>query len=213
MATPNQIAANKANAQKSTGPKTPEGKAKSSTNRLSWGFASNTIVIPGEDPEEFRALVVDFIGEHQPATVTEQVLVEKMAQNQWLSLRAFRLQGENFLTQKLRCEESGIPKTLGLLIRYHTSAERAFHRAHNELVKKKKQRQNSEIGFEPQNFGEEVPPPSEPASEAPPKQPKTASTVPISPKFSIQPDRPAFTADELDFELCPEALEYFKKVG
>ena len=213
MATPNQIAANKANAQKSTGPKTPEGKAKSCTNRLSWGFASNTLVIPGEDPAELRALLADFIGEHQPATVTEQVLVEKMAQNQWLSLRAFRLQGETFLTQKLRCEESGIPKTLGLLIRYHTSAERAFHRAHNELVKAKKQRQNSEIGFEPQNFGEEVPTPSEPAPEAPPKQPTTTPVVPISPNFSDGRPKPTFTADELDFELCPEALEYFKKVG
>ena len=213
MATPNQIAANKANAQKSTGPKTPEGKAKSCTNRLSWGFASNTIVIPGEDPAELRALLEDFIGEHQPATVTEQVLVEKMAQNQWLSLRAFRLQGETFLTQKLRCEESGIPKTLGLLIRYHTSAERAFHRAHNELVKAQKQRQNSEIGFESKNFGEEVPSPSQSAPEAPPKQPETDSAVPTSPNFSTQPDRPAFTTDELDFELCPEALEHFKKVG
>jgi hypothetical protein len=213
MATPNQIAANKANAQKSTGPKTPEGKAKSCTNRLSWGFASNTIVIPGEDPAELRALLEDFIGEHQPATVTEQVLVEKMAQNQWLTLRAFRLQGESFLTQKLRCEESGIPKDLGLLIRYHTSAERAFHRAHNELVKAQKQRQNSEIGFESKNYGEEIPPLSEAAPEAPPKHAKSAPAVPISPNFSTQPGRPAFTADELDFELCPEALEYFKKVG
>src|ERR1700734_3081221 len=151
MATPRQITANKLNSEKSTGPQSPEGKAKSSRNRLSWGFASNTIVIPGEDPDELRRLIEDFMAEHQPATVTEQVLVEKMAQNHWLTLRAFRLQSEAFLTQKLRCEESGIPKTLGLLIRYHTSAERAFHCAHNELVKAKKQRQKSEIGSERQN--------------------------------------------------------------
>jgi hypothetical protein len=212
MATPAQIAANQANAQKSTGPQSAEGKAKSSHNRLSWGFASNTIVIPGEDPDELRRLFEDFMAEHQPATVTEQVLVEKMAQNHWLTLRAFRLQGEMFLTQKLRCEESGIPKNLGLLIRYHTSAERAFHKAHNELVKAKKQRQNSEIGFESQNFGEEVPSPSEPAPETPPKQTKSARVIPISPNSSIQPVRPPFTAAELDFELSPEALEYFKRV-
>ena len=220
MATPNQIAANQANAQRSTGPKSPEGKAKSSTNRLSWGFASNTTVIPGEDPAEFRALLEDFIAEHQPATVTEQVLVEEMAQSRWLTLRAFRLQGEVFLTQKLRCEESGIPKDLGLLIRYQTSAQRAFHRAHNELIKAKKQRQNSEIGFVSQNFGEEAPSQSEPQSEppsqqteAPPNQPQTAPAATTSPNSSIQPGRPTFTADELDFELCPETLDYFKKVG
>jgi hypothetical protein len=213
MATPNQIAANKANAQKSTGPKTPEGKAKSCINRLSHGFASNTSVMPGEDPDEFRGLLEDFVSEYQPATATEQILVEKMAQNQWLTLRAFRLQGESFLTQKMRCEESGIPKNLGLLIRYHTSAERAFHRAHNELVKTKKQRLNSQIGFEPQNFGQQVPEPSDSQPEAPGKQPKAVPVVPISPNSPAQPGRPTFTADELDFELCPEALEYFKKVG
>ncbi len=213
MATPAQIAANQANAHKSTGPKTPEGKAKSCRNRLSWGFNSNTIVIPGEDPNELRCLLEDFMAEHQPATVTEQILVEKMAQNHWLALRAFRLQGETFLTQKLRCEESGIPKNLGLLIRYHTSAERAFHKAHNELLKAKKQRQNSEFGFEPQTFGEQVQPPPEAAHEAPPKQSKSHTTAPISPAFSRNPGLPSFTPDELDFELSPEALEYFKKVG
>ena len=37
----------------------------------------------------------------------------------------------------------------------HNSALRAFDRARNELVKAQKQRQNSEIGFESENFGEE----------------------------------------------------------
>src|ERR1035438_4989678 len=99
MATPNQIAANKQNAQKSSGPKTPEGKATSSLNRLSHGFASHATIIPGENPEEFKALVTDLMSEHQPATQTEQILVEKMALNQWLSLRAFSLQGKVFLVQ------------------------------------------------------------------------------------------------------------------
>ena len=90
--------------------------------------------------------------------MTEQVLVEKMAQQHWLSLRALRLQGEAFIYQA--CADTGfaVPKDLGLLIRYQTSADRAFHRAHNELVKAKKQRSNSEIGFESQNFGQDVHP-------------------------------------------------------
>ena len=88
MATPNQIAANKLNAQKSSGPKTAEGKATSSLNHLSHGFASNTArLIPGENPEEFRSLVADLMSEHQPETQTEQILVEKMALHQWLLCR------------------------------------------------------------------------------------------------------------------------------
>ena len=150
MATPNQIAANRENSQKSTGPKTAEGKAASSLNRLSHGFASHATIIPGENPEEFKALVTGLMSEHQPATDTEQILVEKMALNQWLSLRAFSLQGKVFLVQTFGGDKYGIPKDLGLLIRYQTSAERAFHRAHTDLVKTQKERKKSEIGFEPQ---------------------------------------------------------------
>src|SRR5579862_758133 len=102
MSTLRQIVANQLNAQKSTGPKTEEGKAKSSMNRLSHGFASAATIMPGEDPDEFKALLDDFATEYQPATATEEVLIEKMAVNQWLSLRAFRLQGYAFMNQSLK---------------------------------------------------------------------------------------------------------------
>ena len=211
MATERQMEANKLNAQKSTGPKTPEGKAKSSANRLSFGFASNTIIIPGEDPEEFRGLIEDFIAEHQPVCVTEQVLVEKMAQQHWLSLRALRLQGEAFIYQA--CADIGfaVPKDLGLLIRYQTSADRAFHRAHNELVKAKKQRPNSEIGFESQNFGEQAHPVPVQPGTTPAEPQKPAPVIPISSNSPSARPRPTFTAEEMDFPLCPEAIEFFKK--
>jgi hypothetical protein len=149
MATPSQIAANQANAQKSTGPETEEGKAKSAMNRLTHGFASARSIIPGEDPAAFHALLDELRIEHHPASPTEEILVEKMAQTQWLTQRALNLQGEAFLELALK-QESGVPKHLGLLIRYYTTADRAFHRAHNELIKAQKQRKNSEIGFEPQ---------------------------------------------------------------
>src|ERR1035441_8397567 len=100
MATDRQTAANRENSQKSTGPKTPEGKAASSLNRLSHGFASHAAIIPGENREEFQALVADLMAEHQPATDTEQILVERMALNQWLTLRAFSLQGKAFLLHR-----------------------------------------------------------------------------------------------------------------
>src|SRR5271167_4306696 len=97
MATPSQIAANKLNSQKSTGPKTEAGKAKSCLNHYSHGFASSTAkLIFGEDPEELKGLVADLTGEYQPATPTEQILVEKMALNQWIGLRAFRVQNDTF---------------------------------------------------------------------------------------------------------------------
>jgi hypothetical protein len=174
MATPAQIAANKLNAQKSTGPKTPEGKAKSCMNRLTHGFASSTFIAPEEDNLEFIALMDDLMTEYQPMTPTEQILVEKMAQNQWLSQRALNLQGEAFLALSLDGQSGAVPANLGLLIRYHTAAERAFHRAHNELVKSRKEREKSEIGFEPQKASQ----PPKPADPEPPQPPLDYQIVP-----------------------------------
>src|SRR5271166_3391996 len=112
MATEKQKAANRANAQKSCGPKTAAGKAKSSMNHLSWGFCSNGILMPGENPAEFRSLLDDLLDQHQPANVTEQILVEKMAQNKWLGDRAFRLQSEAFMHNMLHGEQYAVPKEL-----------------------------------------------------------------------------------------------------
>ena len=182
MATPNQIAANRANSQRSTGPKTEEGKKKSSANRLSHGLASSAAIMPGEDAEEFKALLDDLAAEHQPANLTEQILVEKMAMNQWLSLRAFRLQGFAFLGESMKGDNFAIPKDLALLIRYHTTAERAFHKAHNELVKTQKERRKSEIGFEPQEAGG----PADRASAKRKNNPITAKVTWVGPDYPAE---------------------------
>ena len=147
MATKAQIKANRENAKKSTGPKTEAGRAKSARNRLSHGFFSSALFIPGEDPQEFHDLLVDLQAEFQPATPSEQILLEKMVQSQWLSLRAYRLQAQA-LAGSLPTGE--IHKDLGVLIRYHQSSDRAFLRFRTELLNAQKQRKNSEIGFEPQ---------------------------------------------------------------
>ncbi len=92
MATLAQIEANRRNAERSTGPQTAEGKTRSCRNRLSHGFTSSVVFIAGEEREQFNLLLADLHNEFPPATASEQILLEKMAQNQWLSLRAFRLQ-------------------------------------------------------------------------------------------------------------------------
>ena len=213
MATEKQFAANRANAEKSCGPTSAEGRAKSSRNRLSWGFCSNTILMPGEDPREFKGLLEDLTAQHQPANVTEQILIEKMAQNHWLSLRAFRLQGECFVTHRFGPEKCPLPSDLPVLIRYRTTADNAFLKHLNELLKLQKQRQNSEIGFEPQSYGQEVPDAPEPDRSEPPKQSKTAPVIPISSSSVPRARDLKFTAEEMNFDLCPEALEFLKKVG
>ena len=56
MTSNDQIAANRANSELSTGPRTEEGKARSSQNSLKHGAFSKSILLPGESQEEFDAL-------------------------------------------------------------------------------------------------------------------------------------------------------------
>ena len=204
MATPSQIAANRENSKKSSGPKTSEGKAKSCLNHLSHGFTSNTArLIPGENEEEFKALLADLMDEYQPATPTEQILVEKMTQNQWLSGRAFRLQSDAFSCKGGYFPKTTITKDLGVLIRYQTSAERAFHQAHKELVTAQKQREKAEIDFESQDAGD--------SADTPPAHPPTqgkneAKTVPITRIETGFPAEPATC-------VVPDAPESSKKAA
>ena len=189
MATQAQVNANQANSQKSTGPKTEEGKVKSSRNRLSYGFASSTRFVKGEDPAEFNLLLDDLIAEHQPATPTEQILVEQMAHHHWISLRATRLQ-DNEITHYLQIGMT--PVKLGLFIRYQTSAERSFHKAHTTLLRARKQRQDSKIGFESKK--PEVAPEAPPKSE--PKKPRpAAATEKIPFPAPSEPQEPTIAAD------------------
>ena len=56
-----------------TGPRTPEGKAVSSANFLKHGLACGRLIIPGEDRDDFEALLNDLVAEHAPATPTEEM--------------------------------------------------------------------------------------------------------------------------------------------
>ena len=79
MASPAQITANRANAQHSTGPRTPEGKAALAQNNLHHGLASPVhIILPGEDAEAFKTLHGSLLLEHNPQTLSETFCVGQM---------------------------------------------------------------------------------------------------------------------------------------
>ena len=180
MATEAQIEANRKNAQHSTGPTSPEGKARSCMNRLSHGFNSSVLFIAGEKPEEFNLLLADLHTEFQPATTSEQILLEKMVHHQWFSLRACRLQSVALNSPSVA---SGyMPKDLGVLIRYQQSSDRGFYKARNELLTARKERQKSEIRFESQDPAQ---PPAEPSKPPDPPQ-ETTPGAPSGPGLSVK---------------------------
>jgi hypothetical protein len=84
MATVRQIEANRRNAQKSTGPRTTEGKAAVRLNALKHGVFAEEPVILGEDPDAFHAIRQAFLERFQPAGAEEEILVFNLIRNAWL---------------------------------------------------------------------------------------------------------------------------------
>jgi hypothetical protein len=90
MATIKQIRANRRNAQKSTGPKTPEGKDKVRFNALVHGLRAESAIIPGEDQSKFDQHLERISNAWQPQDDMEKSLVEQIAVNQWKLARLDR---------------------------------------------------------------------------------------------------------------------------
>lgn len=87
MSTAAQIAANHVNAQASTGPKSEEGKKRSSLNALKTGLTGRTVLMPGEDAQAYRDHVSRFVDEFKPATAREAEIVQSLADTRWRLLR------------------------------------------------------------------------------------------------------------------------------
>ena len=147
LSTSAQVAANQANAQHSTGPKTPAGKAIVAQNNFRHGFTGAFRVLDWENQEEYRLLHAALEKEHQPATTTEEILVETMAHSFWLRKRALILQDTCLPGESLACNDE---KVLALYIRYQTTHDRAFHRTLSDLLKLRAAKRKQEIGFESQ---------------------------------------------------------------
>ncbi|QIQ87815.1 hypothetical protein [Erythrobacter sp.] len=87
MTSDRQKEANRRNAQRSTGPKTPEGRLVSSRNATRHGVLSQKAVAFPEDEELFSSLLDDLMEEHVPVTRTEKALVERLAVLFWRERR------------------------------------------------------------------------------------------------------------------------------
>jgi len=90
MATIKQIRANRRNAQKATGPKTPEGKERTRFNALVHGLRAESAIIPGEDPARFDQHLEQLNAAWKPQDDMEKSLVEQIAVNQWKLARLDR---------------------------------------------------------------------------------------------------------------------------
>jgi len=92
-----QLAANRANAQHSTGPRTPEGKRRSAQNARKHGFTASTFaVIRLEELDEVARLRDDLIHDYRPVNAQELFAIERIALAQQSLLRVARLEAGLF---------------------------------------------------------------------------------------------------------------------
>ena len=157
MSTDRQIEANRQNAQKSTGPQSPEMKEKVSQNRLLHGLRGKFRVLQSENQQAFNDMLASYLETEQPANDIERDLVIKMARHSWMSERSVRLQEACFLEEPQNEQDIAddryrvaVRSDLDLYIRYQTANDRAYARASAELAKRRKERQANAIGFERQ---------------------------------------------------------------
>jgi hypothetical protein len=96
MTTAAQIQANRLNAQRSTGPRTAQGKDRASQNAIKHGLLAREAVIVGEDPAEFEVYREGMFRTLAPAGAVEAMLAERVVGLSWRLRRAERLQNAAF---------------------------------------------------------------------------------------------------------------------
>jgi hypothetical protein len=94
MASKRQIEANRRNAQKSTGPTSPEGKAVSSMNALKTGLYARSEVLPSESPAQYQELIARYYADHKPATALACQYVDEIIYCTWNLRRLRRVESE-----------------------------------------------------------------------------------------------------------------------
>src|ERR1700751_5156396 len=93
MSTLRQIEANRRNAQRSTGPRTPEGRAAVRLNGVRHGLTAKTIVLPGESVEDFEAHLDSLEAEFQPSPPMQELLVQDIVLCTWRLRRLYHVEG------------------------------------------------------------------------------------------------------------------------
>jgi hypothetical protein len=160
VATDQQTAANRLNAQKSTGPKTPEGRAAVRLNGVKHGLTAETIVLKGENQADYTNLLDSLEAEHDPVTPTEEALVVQLGMATWRLRRLYHVEA-GFYAYKMKdtadysksqklddSERLGLiadwgKDTLGMFNRQEARLERTFYRALHELQRLRKERESN----------------------------------------------------------------------
>src|SRR5947208_692635 len=92
MATKEQIAANRSNAQHSTGPRTPQGKARTAQNARTHGLTSGELRTPFEEEDQLLSHAKAIKEQYDPQSEIESILVEQIISATWRLRRIRRIE-------------------------------------------------------------------------------------------------------------------------
>lgn len=109
MSSLKQIEANRRNAQKSTGPTTPEGKERSRRNAMRHGLTAETVIAGLEDAEDYQAFEAAVTADYDAESAVERELVLRLASVLWRLRRATGIETALFesVTAELGTGEHG----------------------------------------------------------------------------------------------------------
>ncbi len=147
---------NRANAQHSTGPKTAEGKQRSSLNALRHGLTGQVVVMPNEDLAAYQQHVKSFTDDLQPVGAIEANLVQALADCSWRMNRVAVFEN-NVQAYAVPCGDEPMPgglsvgtalesmsKTLSNLSLYTQRLSRQFEKTEIHLRELQKIRKDQE---------------------------------------------------------------------
>jgi hypothetical protein len=146
MSTQQQIEANRRNAARSTGPRTPDGKARAAQNALRHGLTSRRLVLRDEEEEAFLEFRAALSAELRPLSTLETALVTRVAAQLWRlarvpaieaglfeRLRSFALGGDEGLGGAFARDALVGEGAFSKLARYESTLERSVSRLLSEL--------------------------------------------------------------------------------
>jgi hypothetical protein len=170
MATALQIAANRRNAQRSTGPRTTEGRAAVRLNAVTHGLTAKSVLLRHETAPDYHEIRAALIEDYAPATSQELMLVDQVAAGYWRTIRARRFETAMFDNQlRTRKRENGMDEspdpdrddegcvvmlqvepenTLNNYFRYDGAISRDYYRAVNSLERMQASRRRAEDRLE-----------------------------------------------------------------
>jgi hypothetical protein len=228
MATPKQTAANRMNAQKSSGPRTAAGKAVSRFNALKHGIYAVHQIMFDEKPEDLAELSAEYHEHHSPADPDQRLLVDTLVHNEWRLRRTRRVEAELWQTAHdlfivknidttATCTsgdafatDSGIFERLQRVV---NSCERAWHRALKELQHLQAQEVARAHGLRPEAAPSPAPAPATQPEQCKPGSANLGSVrqnpQTPAPQAPQPPPAPPFTAPASPAATRPRPADRF----